>query len=235
MDNDHNFVVTDNRDESVNRPAEWPRVYREYNTQLFYPKDTKAGGTWIGVDQKNLLICLMNGAFKRHQHKASYRKSRGIVVKELLASSNFLSDVDQYYFEGIEPFFALVFSWKNDIKIYELVWDGIEIHLHKKDETKSLIWSAAQTYTKEQHQKKEKKFMTFLKNDKSGGTTAKRIWTFHHSRGNKNEEGMIINRGRLKTTSVSQFQHRSNGRNYFRFHNLVTDIKGQEEEIIWQD
>src|SRR5699024_12405831 len=86
------FTVTDNRDESVNRPADLPKVYKEYGTQLFYPKDKKAGGTWIGLSKQNRLITLMNGAFTQHKRQKSYRKSRGVVVKELLALNDVLKD-----------------------------------------------------------------------------------------------------------------------------------------------
>src|SRR5690625_7813334 len=71
------FFVTDNRDESVNRPAKFPEIYREYGVSLYYPKDLEKGGTWFGVSDKKRMMCLMNGAFSKYKRKPPYRKSRG--------------------------------------------------------------------------------------------------------------------------------------------------------------
>src|SRR5699024_7842498 len=96
------FIVTDNRDESVERPAHFPQVYQELNTELLYPKDKTAGGTWIGISRKKQMMALMNGAFKQHKRKKSYKKSRGLVVQELLASDDIKKAFEEYDLEGIE-------------------------------------------------------------------------------------------------------------------------------------
>ncbi len=222
----NSFIVTDNRDESVNRPAELPKVYYEKGAALFYPKDTQAGGTWIGVSNNDSLICLMNGAFHRHQRESTYRKSRGIVVKDLLIAKP-LSAVKSYDFSGIEPFFALLFLWEKGIDVYELIWDGLKIHLYKKNSSQPAIWSAAMTYSIAQQKKREMAFHAFLNSQKHKKPLPELTWDFHHLKGDKAEEGFIINRGELRTTSISQFSHLKNGGSCFRFENLVT---GQQQK-----
>ncbi len=228
-DKGHSFVVTDNRDESVNRPAELPKTYQENNTMLFYPKDIRAGGTWMGVSGHNSLICLMNGAFHRHKRETAYRKSRGILVKDLLGAKSPLSVIRSYDLNGIEPFFALLFLWENEIKVYEMIWDGLKVHLDKKDSNQPAIWSAAMTYSEKQRKKREMKFKVFLDTHQNSETLPRLVWDFHHLKGNKMYEGLIINRGELRTTSISQFFHLGDGRGYFRFENIITGEQHQSE------
>lgn len=226
------FTVVNNRDESVNRPAELPRLYKEYNTVLYYPKDKRGGGTWIGLSRKKRLMSLMNGAFFRHKRQPSYRKSRGVVVKELLAADNMIEEVKNYDFTGIEPFFGIVFSWEKEMAVFELIWDGREIQLHFKDIHQPKIWSAAMTYSPKQHAMREKKFKHFLTQNKSASDLTNRLWDFHHDKGDRKQEGVLINRGELQTTSVSQFWHNSKIPDTFRFEDLILGEE-QQESLKW--
>jgi len=60
------FILTSNRDESPTRKTISPTKYDENGVQLIYPKDEIAGGTWIGLSEKNRLVCFFLG----------YRKSK---------------------------------------------------------------------------------------------------------------------------------------------------------------
>ena len=60
------FILTSNRDEAADREALPPEFYMEKEIKMLYPKDKLAGGTWIGISEKNRLICLLNGEFKPH-------------------------------------------------------------------------------------------------------------------------------------------------------------------------
>ena len=60
------FILTSNRDESHIRKTIPPKKYVENGVELAYPKEQLAGGTWIGASTKNRLVCLLNGAFKKH-------------------------------------------------------------------------------------------------------------------------------------------------------------------------
>lgn len=230
LENKQNFMLVDNRDEAVNRPAEFPQTYRELDTQLFYPKDIQAGGTWFGISVKKRAIALMNGAFKRHRRKTSYQKSRGIVVKELLAADNLKQTIDHYNFEKIEAFYGVIFSWNDQIEILEVIWDGEELHLNKKDPTEPHIWSSAMTFSPEEHEKKKVQFDRFMENNFSYEELQEKLWDFHQSE----ENGMILDYGQLKTTSISRFIKNDNSKNHFRFKNLITGEK-QEDFILWND
>lgn len=220
---DKGFIIMDNRDESINRPAKFPEIYKEYGTELLYPKDKLAGGTWIGVSRKNTLMALMNGAFKQHKRKSSYRKSRGIVVKELLASNSIKAAFEEYDCTGIEAFYGVAFTWESDVRIFELIWDGNQKFMNEKDAASPHLWSAAMTYSTEQHHFKEKAFHDFLKNRDPDEKVSEELWKFHHLRKIEGREGLRIDRGILKTTSISQFCHGPEKGSFFRYQDLLTE------------
>ncbi len=223
-----NFILTDNRDESVNRPAKFPKVYSELNSQLFYPKDKRAGGTWFGIGKEKRAMALLNGAFKRHKRAISYRKSRGLVVKELLAAKDLKKTIENYDFTGIEAFFGVIFSWENQMEIIEVIWDGEKKYLNNKAAKEPHIWSSAMTFSLEEHVKKEMNFQTFLKENQQAENLSELLWKFHQSK----EAGMILDYGVLKTTSVSRFTKK--GRNqYFKYRDLITKEE-EEKMILWE-
>ena len=81
----HNsFVLTSNRDEATGRQTLPPKTYEVAGSKMAFPKDVLAGGTWLGVSDRKRAICLLNGAFKKHERKLPYGKSRGVVVKARL-------------------------------------------------------------------------------------------------------------------------------------------------------
>ena len=65
----NDFVLTSNRDETPNRISLKPDFYNIEDTKMLYPKDKLAGGTWIGISEKNRVICLLNGGFKIHKRQ----------------------------------------------------------------------------------------------------------------------------------------------------------------------
>ncbi len=109
------FVLTSNRDEAPGRETFSPETYNEEGVQLLYPKDALAGGTWIGVSQMQRAVTLMNGGFVAHKRKDSYRKSRGVVVKDFLKAEDLKAAIASYDFNDIEPFTAIIVEWKQDV------------------------------------------------------------------------------------------------------------------------
>jgi uncharacterized protein with NRDE domain len=161
----NDFILTSNRDEQPSRETLEPKEYLEDNVVLKYPKDILAGGTWIGMSSKNRLVCLLNGGFESYVREASYRMSRGVIVKAILKSDDFESDINDFNFEGIEPFTIVLVDWNGDLKTYELVWDGKQKHYTKlKQEPK--IWSSSTLYTKEEKRLRNDWFAHWLKNNK---------------------------------------------------------------------
>ncbi|MBC7867615.1 MAG: NRDE family protein, partial [Gloeobacteraceae cyanobacterium ES-bin-316] len=129
------------RDESPKRPrALVPEVYTAGSTSYVAPKDPMASGTWVGASDTGNAIVLLNGGFENHQRKSYYRKSRGLIVSELLASELPVVEWSLIDMQDIEPFTLIVWSDKN---LFELVLDRKERHRTRLDVTQPHIWSSS--------------------------------------------------------------------------------------------
>ena len=196
------FIITSNRDEAPGRNTLPPKIYEEEHTRLLFPKDELAGGTWIGVSDKNRLICLLNGGFTAHERKEEYRMSRGIIVKDLLTADDAISEIKKYDFSGVEPFTLIMVDWNNHLRIFELVWDETEIHFTEKPLAPQ-IWSSSLLYTQEMKEKREQWFSTFLFENLK--PTSEKILQFHKTAGEGNlDVDVVMDRGFVKTKSITQ-------------------------------
>ncbi len=198
---DNSFILTSNRDEAIDRKTLLPEFYQINKTRMLFPRDAVAGGTWIGLSDKSTMICLLNGGFEAHKRKASYRLSRGVVVKDLLGSDDLCNSIEEYNYKGIEPFTIVAVNWQSDLKFLELVWDGKEKHVRNL-EKETHIWSSSTLYTQEMKKMRQAWFYTFQKENL---LTPERLLDFHKNAGvgNKNID-LQIDRGTLKTRSVTQ-------------------------------
>lgn len=205
-DSMNGFILTSNRDEAVSRMTLPPKkeVYR--GKKLFFPKDEEAGGTWIGVSENLRCICLMNGAEKPHVRKPEYRKSRGVVVKDFLAGNKLKELFSQYDLDDIEPFTMIIVDWHNGLAFYELLWNGKERKLTKLA-MKEHIWSSSPLYSKEM---KASRLKWFKELKESEGFSPESLLDFHHHGGEGNKQfDLIIDRGFLKTQSITQVYNSS--------------------------
>jgi uncharacterized protein with NRDE domain len=132
------------RDESPMRErAIAPSIVKINKVKTLSPKDPVAGGTWIGTNNAANVIILLNGAFENHLRNDYYRKSRGIIVSELLATALPVTEWNKIDMKNIEPFTLVVWSKRN---LYQLVWDGNTKHTFLLDAAQSHIWSSATLY-----------------------------------------------------------------------------------------
>lgn len=213
------FVLTSNRDEAVSRRALAPdtEIYRE--KQLYFPKDKKAGGTWIGISENKRCVCLMNGAEKPHKRENEYRKSRGVVVKDFLAGPDLDPLFADYNLTGIEPFTMIVVDWYNGLIFREYLWDGTQPKLRKLP-LKEHIWSSSPLYS-EQMKKSREDWFQDLKN--SEGLSPESLLKFHQEAKRENSEyGLIIDRGFLKTQSISQIENQKEHTRFW-YRDLIND------------
>ena len=81
-------IVTSNRDEKITRErALSPQEYLIEGKKIIFPKDPKAGGTWVANNETKIIV-LLNGAQEKHIPKPNYRKGRGLVVLDLMTAEN---------------------------------------------------------------------------------------------------------------------------------------------------
>ncbi|GAA3578117.1 NRDE family protein [Snuella lapsa] len=197
----HDFVLTSNRDEAPDRISLAPEIYNIGNAKALYPKDVVSNGTWIGLSERNRLVCVLNGGFEYHERKASYRLSRGIVAKDIMVAGDLKMAVDTYDLNGVEPFTMVIVDWDTVLKFYELVWDG-EIKHFKDLPLEPAIWSSSTLYTAFMKAERLHWFETFKQNNSMDASS---LMEFHKTAGQGNlDYGVVMDRGIVKTTSITQ-------------------------------
>ena len=202
VSSNNKFIITSNRDEKMSRPsAIEPKNYLVNNKNVLFPKDPKAGGTWYAVSDEGTILVLLNGADEKHHLKTSYRKSRGLIVLELISSNSVMQSWKIIDLDNIEPFTLVLFE---NQKLYQLQWNETDKTNSELDTNQSHIWSSSTLYSKEIRQKRASWFYTFL--DTKPEVTAEELFNFHHYTETGNtEHGLVINRNNtLKTLSITQ-------------------------------
>ncbi|OSY88775.1 hypothetical protein WH52_03650 [Tenacibaculum holothuriorum] len=198
----NDFILTSNRDEDPKRKTIAPKTYDEDGVKLTYPKDELAGGTWIGLSEKNRLICLLNGGFTKHQRAENYRMSRGVIVKELLKVNNPVEVIESFDFDGIEPFTIVLVDWGKGLNAYELVWDGEQKHFQKLG-SEPKIWSSSTLYDEEMKQLRREWFAGWVKENPSF-LPQEKIVDFHQDETKGNPEiSLKMKRSYVETVSVT--------------------------------
>ena len=189
------IVLTSNRDEKPNRSAQ--EIHREKG--VFYPKDATKNGTWFAVSESGNAIVLLNGAFENHFVKTDYRKSRGLIVLDLIAEENIFKALQFIDLENIEPFTLVIFQ---ENQLAEFRWDGTEKHFKMLDNNRSYIWSSATLYDESAREKRKQIFQEFLQNET---ISEEAILDFHHQKTDDLENGITIKRqNTIQTISTTQ-------------------------------
>ena len=73
-------VAAANRDELLDRPSEPPAVV-ETEPRVLAPRDSEAGGTWIGYNEHGVFVAITN---RWTGHELSGERSRGLLVRDAL-------------------------------------------------------------------------------------------------------------------------------------------------------
>ena len=176
----NDFILTSSRDVPFSRErASQPKKYIEESVELFYPKDGKGGGTWIGTSSKNRLICLLNGGFQYHTSRTDYKKSRGLIVKELLKIDDIRKGLNNINLLDVEQFTLTIVDWNKNLELLEFVWDGKEKHL-KIMSQEPHIWSSSTLYDEGVKQLRQHWFTNWQNTAEISQET---ILEFHHDAG----------------------------------------------------
>lgn len=195
-------IITSNRDEKVIRQSAIPpKNYTIKGKNIIFPKDPKAGGTWYAIDANGTIVVLLNGATEKHKVELPYRKSRGLIVLDIISSfspKDFWSEID---LENIEPFTLVLFQ--ND-KLFQLRWNGNNKETLQLNPKNNYVWSSSTLYPKEIREKRSAWFDTFL--DLNSEISETEMLHFHRYTEEKNQEnGLVINRNNeMKTLSITQ-------------------------------
>jgi len=219
---DKEFILTTNRDEDPGRVALCPQKYLHNGVELVYPKDSKANGSWIVSNCIDTSLCLLNGAFERHQRQIDYRRSRGLTLLDFFNYANLDDFIGKYNFKGIEAFTLIIVENKSKVRLTELVWDERELFVKELESHEAYFWSSTTLYTKEMKIEREKWFREWF--DKETQIDQKSILNFHKVGGAGNMEyGLFMNRRNLvRTVSITQIDGSEKGL-IMRYFNLLDE------------
>ncbi len=194
-------IITSNRDEHIGREnAAAPDFHNLPNKKIIFPKDARAGGTWFAVADNATVAVLLNGAFEKHIAKPPYRKSRGLILLEIIESDQPLLFFNNLNLDNIEPFTIVLYQ---PALLYELRWDGITKYEKQLDISGNYIWSSSTLYSDEIINHRENLFQQFLHSP--DGITVAGIRNFHSNNNGDAENGFIIDRQTgMKTFSITQ-------------------------------
>lgn len=228
------FILTSNRDELPGRsPVSPPASYAHGNAALIYAKDPKAGGTWLAAADNGFALCLLNGAFQKHQPMPPYRKSRGMVIPDFFEYADVHAFMKGYVFEGIEPFTLIIVHKKEQVVLHELKWDGGQLHHEVKPEHKSHIWSSVTLYTPEVIAEREKWFNDFLLIHTQPHLHD--MLHFHHfgGSGDRNNSLVMNRENQIRTLSISSIKHCVGG--YFMVYEDLLQQRYHIEPIHYKE
>ncbi len=198
------YYLSSNRDEHhTRRKAGYPHKYRFDNTDILFPKDPDAGGTWIAARNNGDTAVLLNGAFKKHIPKPPYRKSRGLVLLALIEAINpviYFSEID---LEHIEPFTVIFFIQG---ELYECRWDGRNKYKIALPVTCPHIWSSATLYSEKTVAIRERWFNEWI--SQHSFPTQKEVIDFHRFTGDGDAgNDLTMNRdGKILTVSITSVE-----------------------------
>ena len=195
------IFLTSNRDEKHWRAAaSTPEPYPGKTGNIIFPKDGDAGGTWIAVHENGNAVVFLNGGFIKHTPRPPYRKSRGLVLLDLVDHESPIQAFRNILLGNIEPFTAVIWD---EQKLYECRWDGHEKHELNLAPDIPHIWSSVTLYDQEVIIKRRNWFNKWLENHPHPNQD--QILDFHKFTGDGDQyNDLMMNReGKVFTVSVT--------------------------------
>jgi len=200
----NHFFFTSSRDERAERdPAIFPAIHEIGGQRLLFPMDLPLGGTWIAVHETGNIGVLLNGGIRAHVSNPPYRKSRGLVLLDLMSHFSPVEAFNECDFNGIEAFTVVLFE---NLKLYCVKWDGARKWVELLNFRKPHIWSSVTLYTPDIIQKREGWFSEWLL--KNQNPSVADIIRFHMQGGDGDPANdLLMNReDRLFTNSISSIR-----------------------------
>lgn len=177
-----------------------PAIHEFSSGRFLFPKDSHAGGTWIAGHENGNAVVFLNGAFKAHVHEPPYRKSRGLILLDLLDHTTPFNCFLAINLNSIEPFTAII---RDNGHIFECRWDGAKKHYQELDTTTPHIWSSATLYDEQVSNKRKSWFEEWIRNNPE--PDQEQILTFHQFTGDGDTHNdLLMNReGKVFTVSIT--------------------------------
>ena len=193
--------LTSNRDEKNWRTdALPPGVYPAGSGQMMYPKDGDAGGTWIAAHENGNAIVFLNGGVEAHDPQPPYRKSRGLILLDLLDHTTPYNCFMAINLNNIEPFTAIIIDNRH---LFECRWDGAKKYHVEMDAGKPHVWSSVTLYPENIRTKRKNWFDTWIAANPE--PSQQQVLDFHRFTGDGDANNdLLMNRdGKVFTVSIT--------------------------------
>lgn len=200
----NSFFITSNRDEKNGREPALPPVIAEFTSgRILFPKDGDAGGTWIAVHENGNVVVFLNGGLKAHTPTPPYRKSRGLILLDLIDHTTPFNCFLAINLNNIEPFTAII---RDNLHVFECRWDGEKKHFTEIDINTPHIWSSVTLYNVEVREKRKKWFDEWISNNSQ--PAQEDIMHFHQftGDGDKHNDLKMEREGKISTQSVTSIR-----------------------------
>lgn len=192
---------TSNRDvQSKRTPASPPEIFQFAFGKLLFPKDGHAGGTWIAAHENGNVAIFLNGGFAAHVPRPPYRKSRGLILLDIIDHPTPFNSFLAVNLDNIEPFTAVL---RDNIYLFECRWDGEKKHYTELDADQPHIWSSVTLYDEAVTEKRNRWFASWVHAHPS--PTLDQILHFHQFTGDGDSHNALLmdRQGKVSTVSVT--------------------------------
>ncbi|MBS7332731.1 MAG: NRDE family protein [Weeksellaceae bacterium] len=168
-------LLTHNRDESISRKASLHVEKRIWEGKSYYaPVDQEKQGTWIFYNE-DYIACLLNGGKVAPTcTRSDYKRSRGLVLLDVMKYPNVEEFVDKEDFNDIAPFTMLIYNVKNK-NIHVLFWDEKQLEVNDLSDKNFVYRCSSTLYSPEKMNELQRLFPNF--NEMS----ASEIFALHQS------------------------------------------------------
>lgn len=197
----NDIFLTANRDEQRDRPsAHLPEIYRMNGMGILFPKDALAGGTWFAINEKGNSMVFLNGALKNHTRLPPYRKSRGLILLDLVATDSPVTAFGRADLSRIEPFTTII---TENGSLWVCAWNGSFKTADQQKAGLPHIWSSVTLYNRAAIDKRKQWFADWLSANPE--PSSEDILRFHRNAGDGNPQNdLLMNRdNKLFTHSIS--------------------------------
>lgn len=211
------FILNFNRGEVYNRLAKPPEQYIVKNQKLVFPKDTKSGGTWIGINQtKSVVGCILNAKGKSPKIPSN---SRGSILIDLLIQGK--ANLYENELLAIAPFTLLSFCLHTQV-ITQYQWDGFHLKRNKHTMSAPLILCSSSLYENVIMEKLKAEFNSLIANESEIENTTS---SFHKKYFfYKNHPIYLKKNSDIQTVSMTTILKNKNGFS-LNYSDLVENIK----------
>ena len=223
------IILTSNRDEKHWRsPAHAPARHNFSTGNILFPKDGDAGGTWFAVHENGNAVIFLNGGFVKHESEPPYRRSRGLILLDLLDAVSPCDSFDRIDLDDIEPFTAIIWD---DGRLYECRWDGVRKYSKEMDNEQPHIWSSVTLYDEQVIAKRGQWFADWLLQHID--PNQEDILHFHQFTGDGDTHNdLMMNRdGKVFTVSVTSAQIQRSGAS-LTYLDLKNELRVQEDIVF---